>query len=404
MSSGSGPPLGVRVRHLLASSFELAVVGCLLLAAVGGVVAAGEATAPDTRTVQRDAANWTSNATFDHRATAREDAIVFERGQVLRNRSLYFTRVSPVLNGTYRYRHTGDADPATVTVDLRLVVRSVDPGAGSDEVFWRVEDTLNSTTVTAEAGDTVRVPFTVNVSEQTERSQRIAERLRSDPGRTQVVVVAETRSSTTLDGQAVRDDRTDRLFVESDAATYSVDANTSGAYTRTTQEAVTVPVPTDPLRLYGGALLAVLGLVGAAALVRADRTDRLALDAATVRDLERHAERAQFDEWISVGRVPATADEQVVRIDTLPDLVDVAIDSGRRVIEDPEAGQFVVLDGDTRYVLDTDDWVDELGERVAVDGASADVELPDDGAGDGPTDDTPESSDGEDDSLRSWLP
>jgi hypothetical protein len=118
---------------------------------------------------------------------------------------------------------------------------------------------------------------------------------------------------------------------------------------------VSVPVESNPLRSVLGSLLAVAFLGAAAALVWADRGDSLGLPEETVAAIRLAATREEFDEWISVGTVPAsTDDERLVAIDSLEDLVDVAIDSNRRVVEDRDSGQFVVVDDGTRYVFEPD--------------------------------------------------
>ncbi|GAB7089899.1 hypothetical protein JCM18237_01700 [Halorubrum luteum] len=60
-----------------------------------------------------------------------------------------------------------------------------------------------------------------------------------------------------------------------------------------------------------------------------------------------------MDKWISAGSAPDGDDRTVVELDSLRDLVDVAVDSDRRVIERADQRpRFVVLDDDVRYVYD----------------------------------------------------
>lgn len=84
--------------------------------------------------------------------------------------------------------------------------------------------------------------------------------------------------------------------------------------------------------------------LGGAVWVR--RFHRRDVDVAVLRET---LTRERFDEWISRGRVPKDTGQRSVYVESLEDLVDVAIDSSKRVIRDPERDQYVVIDGDIVY-------------------------------------------------------
>ncbi|WP_225335048.1 DUF5305 domain-containing protein [Halomicrobium urmianum] len=354
MPDGEDLPTETRVRYRLSSYYGVVLAACLVVAALGGVAAYQAHAGPDTTTEERVVGEWTAEGEFDHRATAQRDAVAFEEGEVLRNRSLYFTSVTPVLNGTYNYTHAGDVPPANVTIDLRLVLRAVDATEEETTEYWRVEEPLASTERRVASRATLPVSFSVDVTDLANRTARVDRELEASVGRTQVLVVAETRAETTLADEPVVDKRTDRLSIRPRRNTYEVSTDRQSPLEQTAREAVTVPVDPDPLRAWGGLLLALVGLAGAGGFAALERRDQLTVSPAVRAAVERREERAEFDEWVSRGRVPPASDERVVELDSLADLVDVAIDSDRRVIEDDD-GPFVVLDGDTRYVYDPGD-------------------------------------------------
>jgi hypothetical protein len=352
MATGDQSSTDERVRFLLSQNLTIAVLLCLAVAAVGGYIAAGEYTAPDTRTEQRTVATWTGSGDFEHGAVVRNDTRAFDRGDVVQGRSVYFTRVMPILNGSYVYTHEGGAEPATVSTDLRLTVRSVRSGTEQREVLWQVTEPLgNGTTASLEPGEVHRVPFETNVTAQTELLDEIETELGVARGRIEVLVTARTDARTTLEGEPVTDNRTEQMEITLQNRAYEVAVSTAGETRESASEPVTVLVETDVTRLYGGGALAALGLLGAGGLVALDRRGAFALTYATRAAIRRRRERESFAEWISVGRVP-DGDGRVVTVESLEDLVDVAIDSDRRVIEDPDSGVFVVLDGETRYEFD----------------------------------------------------
>jgi hypothetical protein len=112
---------------------------------------------------------------------------------------------------------------------------------------------------------------------------------------------------------------------------------------------VTVARDPGPIHAAGGPLLGLLGLLGLVALCVLRIQGTLPLDPDRRRAIVLDRDRRRFEEWISEGTVPP-GDSPVVRMDSLPDLVDVAIDSDRRVIE--SEGRFYVLLEEARYVFD----------------------------------------------------
>lgn len=93
------------------------------------------------------------------------------------------------------------------------------------------------------------------------------------------------------------------------------------------------------------------GVGGLAGLTVARRRDELAVSQADRERLSATATREQFDDWITRARVPASARaDPLVPVDSLDGLVDVAIDTDARVVEDRGRDEFVVLGDAVTYV------------------------------------------------------
>ena len=136
---------GVRTRGVLDEWFAVAVVVLLVVAGAGAYLTYGAYAAPGTHTEERTVGSWESTASFDHSATVVNGTEVFAEGDTVSNRSVYFRRVMPILDGafTYGYRATGDGALET-TVETRLVIRSISDERGSDEestTFYHAGDT-----------------------------------------------------------------------------------------------------------------------------------------------------------------------------------------------------------------------------------------------------------------------
>lgn len=350
------PTLSPRVRSFLDDYLAVLVVGLLLVTLAGGYVAYGAHATEETRTETRTTGNWTVESRFDHAATVQRDAGVFATGDRLENRSLYFTSLAPELDGTYRVTHRGtDGEPAVAAVELKVVRRAVESIDGEPVVHWRETESLGSAERTVLPDDEpLTVPFTVNVTAQEQRIAEIESELGASPGTTEIRIVADVTLQSTLDGEPVTDDRTEHLELESGGGAYRVATDVADPTTREATKTAQVPIEPSPLSAYGAPLLALLALLGAAGLVVLGHTGQLELSAAERARLAYDRDREEYDEWISPGTVTAD-DRTLARVESLEALVDVAIDSNRRVIEVDDGAQYVAIADDVRYVFEPPD-------------------------------------------------
>jgi len=378
MASDDSPSTALRVRHRVAQNLAVAVVVCLVLAGAGGFVAYEEYAAPDTTTERQTVATWTADSDFTHRATVQRSTRVFDSGTVLQNRSIYLTGITPVVNATHVYTHGGDAGPANVSTTVTLVKRAIGPTADGGTIeYWRVTDRLASRQTTLAAGQSRGVDFTINVTAQQNETRQIERELGGTPGQTELYALVTTRARTTLDGETKRETRIERFELQPGGATYAITENTTAATSEDVTEPRQVPIESNPLRIYGGALFALVGLGTAVGLVYVDRTDRLAVPEATVATIRTARARERFDEWISRGTVPEPGDDsQVVPVASLADLVDVAIDSERRVIEDRATARFVVIVDDTWYCYEPSQPATAEGDEQETDSQRRPAEHP----------------------------
>jgi hypothetical protein len=118
-------------------------------------------------------------------------------------------------------------------------------------------------------------------------------------------------------------------------------------------EQVTVAVPPGPLAAYAGPALLVAGVGAVAVLAAARRRGRLDVAASEREWLAFRGAREEFDDWITTARVPPDdRPDSAITVDSLEGLVDVAIDTDRRVLETADGGTFLVLGDDHTYTYD----------------------------------------------------
>lgn len=362
MSTADGPskddekPLNVwefRLRRALDRQFVVVVVALLVTAALGGYLAYEPHVDPGVETEEETVTDWSERTAFSHSATVQQPNPVFPVGSELTDRSLYYTTLSPELDGTYEYQYSGNGGDGAVDVemDVQLRYRSVDGDDGG--VFW--ERTEPITTVERDAvepGDTVTSEFQVDVSGAESEVEDIQDQLGTTIGTTEVDVVVRTLVQGTVDGEEVTSSHRQALQISPDGATYSVED--PGAETELHQSTVTHQVPTEygPLRSYGSLALVAVSLLGLIGLGTARHQGKIAPSKREQRAAEWASTRSEFDDWISRGRVTADSiDTTRIELESLDGLVDVAIDSNRRVIEDLTRNCFYVVGEDAYYVF-----------------------------------------------------
>jgi hypothetical protein len=335
--------LGLRSRHILDRWFAVVLVGSLLAAGVGGVLASDAYLGSDSQVETRTVDRGQLTATYLHRATVTANAsgTPFEQNTTVRNRSLYFERLMPVLSGEFALRYGGNGS-VDVRVDRAIVLRNVESGEGDQlTVYWRQNRSVSNRSVTLAAGERVTVPFRVNVTAARADARAINERVGA-PGETQVVVVT-TVAATQTEAPGRTRQMTVRLPIESDGSVYRVSADPATAeFSRTVTERV--DSSPGPLRAVGGPVLLVVGLAAAVTLGVLRSRDAIALSEQERAWLTYREDRTDFAEWINTVTLPADAvGDEAGTAATLADLVDLAIDAEEPVLHDPDADRYVVF-------------------------------------------------------------
>ncbi len=338
------------IRLFLDRRYVYVVFALVVLIGSGAYVAYTAHATTETVTEERVMETWTTSTEFDHSATVMRDSAVFEAGDVLEGRALYFTSVSPVLDGTYTVRHGGDSpEPAAANAELTLVLRSV----GDEGVeYWRESETLaTASEASLEPGEPMRAEFSVNVTDAVHRVEEIEADLGASPGETQVLVTAETSMETTLEGEEFTDERSESLRIVPDTGTYAVSEDVDGQRSQDRTETFETVVEPSPLTAYGSVVLLILSSVLLVGVVVGRFRGTFELPPETVERMKFESQRDSLDEWISRGSLTGDGAETVMRLNTLEGLVDVAIDSNRRVTE-LDDGRYVVLVDGVRYVYE----------------------------------------------------
>ncbi|RNJ27108.1 DUF5305 domain-containing protein [Halosegnis longus] len=339
------------LRRTIANNSTALLMALAVVALVGGGVAYTAHVDPGTETVDETAAAWETTTAYDHSASVTRDNPLFEEGIVLANRDAYFLRITPVLEGSNRFSYDAPEGSVAIRLDSTLVIEST--GEDGETTYWRRTRSLDSFERSAVApGETMRLPFSVNVSAVDEEIEEIQAAVGQSPGETTVAIRTTATYQGTIDGQSVRRSRTTELPIQLATATYTVGDAETGPESQTVTESRTVTRSYGLLWLAGGPLVLLFALAGLGALATLD-TKRLALSETEAARLTYLRDRAEYEAYLSRIRPPAETPTPTTA-DSLSALVDYAIDSDCGVVADPDAtpARYHVIDGDTHYVYE----------------------------------------------------
>ncbi|MFC7072062.1 DUF5305 domain-containing protein [Halovenus rubra] len=367
------PDIPLSVRWFLEDWLSAVLLVLLVFSLLGGYVAYdAHINGADTVVEQRTEGTWTVESGFDHAGTVQRESNVFSMGTRLENRPLYFTTVVPTLEANYTLGHDNtDGREATASTELSLVIRAFEERDEQKVIFWDTTETLKTKETTIADGDQRSVAVRVNVSAVLERIRAAERDLKAAPGETEALIIADTTFDGTVAGESFTDTRTDRLVIEPQDALYRVSTAVEDQKSYDATGSVTRTVEPSAVALYGAPLLFIIGVLTIVGLAIASSQGWLQVTEVERTRHEFESERDDFDEWISAVTIPDSGNRTVVPSETMEDLVDIAIDSDRRVLE--EGDRYAVIVDDIMYTYSAPTSSDPLEATDSTDSTSTQV-------------------------------
>ena len=307
---------------------------------------------PNVETEQRLTEQWSESTAFSHSAPITNDSLPFAAGERASNRPLYYTSLSKELVGSYRYEYTADSGSVNVTTDTYLLIRGGRiENNNMTETYWEISEPLAADSETVAPGETHRLNFTVDIIEVLETIGTVEQQLAASEGLVDVRVVSVSELSGNVDSDRVDTTYRSELPIVVSPSTFRVDTPATIDETHESFETVEVLAEPSPLQAYGSIVafgLVVMLLILVAGLRYSGYT-KLTDQEQELIAIKQARER--FTEWITTGEFPSEREyEQTVLVDSLEGLVDVAIDTNKRVIEDEQLGVSTVLDDTYIYI------------------------------------------------------
>ena len=262
-----------------------------------------------------------------------ENDVLWEEGTRLVDSPIYLVSATPEF--TVKSRVTANPGGVRASQEIVLVTQAVKNG----EVFWEDEEVIKATRSALTESGTV-VEATMDARELNRQFKTVRDSL-GGKGSVRTHLRLNVKYETgKYEGEI---ERKAGLSVDSD--TYTVGSGLGTEIRRSTPVEKEVPEGPGLLRL--GAVLLGFSLITSGAVVR--RESKKEYD---VEELRRKLQQDKYEEWISQATIPETrigSELSPVPTESLEDLVDIAIDSKKRVIHDKKKDVYAVMDGTTIY-------------------------------------------------------
>ena len=316
-----------RAKLLIANHGRNLMIALAVAGVIALVVAAGIALTPPTTTATEQTDQQSIETTGMISAEIVDEE---EWSGVSSDGSTYLIEASPVVDIE---PHTSAPDGTEVTHELVLQIEATRDG----DVFWNEEDVLLTEETTVEDGDAT-TSTSIDVEELRERLADRQQRL-AGVGSVETTLHLRTEYDTgTYEGEL-----TATTPMEVTDRAYWFDSQLADSETRDTTR--TVEETGSPNWM----VVSLFGLMGllfltAAGTVRATNPEEMDIAA-----IKQEIHRRRYADWISTGSIPMWVGNNYIELDTLEDVVDVAIDTKERVVHDRRRDLFAVINGNVVY-------------------------------------------------------
>lgn len=338
----------IRTRAFFQERYSAIAIILVVLALAAGWWAYQVHMVPEFEQEQVMVEEWSEGTSLDHSAEITQDSILWPAGEIVENRPIYYFNLSRELDGMYSYSYRADDGSVDVSTDVTLYIRAVD----DDDIFWEVAEPLESNDESnLNPNEPHNVSFTIQIEWILQTIDQVERETGAQEGLVQPMVEIRTAVDGDVHGNEVSNEYESAMELVVNPETYRVHEIETVEESHEETEFRDVPVDPTPTEAIGSFALFIISIAAFIALLTAQTSGRLDLTQEEQELIELQREREEFDDWITTGRFPADRDyEATILVDDLVGVVDVAIDTNNRVIEDTELGVSTVLDNDYVYV------------------------------------------------------
>jgi len=296
-------------------------------------------TEPVNETIQVVDYSYSYGGTYNLSAEVIFDNPVYERGTVLSDMAGYFYTISPVADIEYLFSYSPTLQDSMVQVDTETILR-IQSLNDENTPYWTKELPLSTSSFSLEGSSSGSDEIVLDAADIYSSTVEIEETVGTSSGRIIGYVVTTANmegyiSSTEINLQTIS---TLPVYFRSEYYYPDLENASSSIETKNFYSISEVERNRDIMDLWMQLAIIAVGFIVFIYAVAMGRS-------------KGEYGHSEFKDWISDGSFPGGDWDKEIYIPVLKDLVDIAIDTGKRVIYDKEENIFFVIDGSTLYFL-----------------------------------------------------
>ena len=268
---------------------------------------------------------------------------IWEEGRLLENRPVYFKEISPNVTIGFSF----DINPNNTIVgsyNSKLIFESVE----GNNTYWRKEEILQEKDFKSEEGKLIET-IELSIPRLEEKLKRIQEGIKFYRGNKEIKLNSIVNYKTEVNGKNVTKNREFVLPINLQGASYEIQPEEfegkEDITVKVKEEEKIKPSLFDKI-LYSSTPMVLIFLLSVFTVIKV-KID--VPNSEEIEELKIRKDHEEYEEMISSGRKPNNIDMKRIEIETLEDLVKIAIDTEERVIHDEDNSMYFVIHGNTFY-------------------------------------------------------
>lgn len=299
---------------------------------------------------EKNVTSYTQLGSYTYSAPVTKSNPLYPKGTRLEmGNPAYFFSVSPTADISFLYSIVA-ADSADLNVKAKtMIVAKCGEGSGEEqEIFWQKNfQVSDSITAKMKNGDSLTSHFTIDVPDIQLMVKEVQDQLNySSSPTTEIVTIIQYEGK--INEESVKGVKNFAIPVNISSTYYQMPENLS--FSEDKYKSVMIKKSPSLSTIKFPLFLFLLSAVFEGVLIPFRKMNKV--DPAYIEKLEKESKNSSFKEFISKGELPEDRKSFLqIKISSLKDLVDAAVDMNERVIHDAKSGGYFVIHNGILYIF-----------------------------------------------------
>lgn len=324
----------------------LALIGLLVLFSVFSVIAYQNLSTPKYVERKENIMLYSWQSWYNYSATVEKENPLWPVGMRLNEQTVYFPAVASNLIGKFHFQISSAEIPSgptelTTNYQLKRILSSSGKDKDKDIVYWSKETAISS-------GEGKEGEFQSDMTEVGEEIKWIKKGLNFDGGNIELKVIASVNYQGEIGNERINEWKEFPLVIKPSSSYYQVSSKPSNetVMKELIQKVLVSRSNSEKAILIAPPVILLLTIIGLAVT----KVKYKPLTEGEIKELKKKREHERFKEQIAIGEYSGPdLSKKTINVQSLKDLIELAIDSDKRVIFDPKKQVYFVIDGDILF-------------------------------------------------------